>query len=96
MGSPLACEGSSIMLVSSGYQGITKETTWVMGDGVQITNQDTVFHTYSESGTYQVILNVEVPLCGVFSKDTINIIVRPSPKIDFEIQPNIVCVGQEF
>ena len=57
--------------------------TWNFGDGTIAVEEDTIFHTYSENGTYNVTLVVE----NEYGKDSITnqITISTLPEVNFTI-----------
>ncbi len=68
---------------------------WDFGDGTTSTDQN-VSHTFTETGTYTVVLRATGPLGSYVSKDTV-ITIYESPVADFDIAPETIYIpGQTF
>jgi gliding motility-associated-like protein len=67
----------------------TATWNWDFGDGFTST-QDTVTHTYTSIGTYQVVLNITT-VNGCNATDTLFILVGPHPTASFTVSPDTIC-----
>ncbi|NVK04448.1 MAG: PKD domain-containing protein, partial [Flavobacteriia bacterium] len=77
--------------------GIVPLTSWFwdFGDGNSDTTQNPV-HLYDTAGVYTVLLSV-TDARGCMQHDTVDVIVRPNPVVDFSVAPDCgvdtVCIG---
>ncbi|MEI8278656.1 MAG: PKD domain-containing protein [Bacteroidota bacterium] len=86
---PLTVQFSS----SITYNSPIVSYNWSFGDGGTSTLVAPI-HTYTNVGTYQVILSVTAAN-GCIQNDTIQIHVGPHPHANFTVNPTIVCVHQQ-
>ena len=70
--------------------GLINYWNWSFGDG-QFSNQQNPTHTYSESGVYQVTLQVtSIEGCTTISNSPVIILVHPTPIASFNVNPTEV------
>ena len=86
------CENENITFIANGFLDSTAQLTWHFGDGTVFTQEDTIVYSYPQAGTYQVVLEVFIPVCNDTALDTIEIVIQDSPDIDFFLS-DTVCVG---
>ncbi len=84
------CKNQNITFIANGFLDSTAQLTWHFGNGNVFTQEDTVIYSYPQAGTYQVILEIFIPVCNDTDLDTIEIVIQDSPDIDFSM-PASIC-----
>lgn len=74
---------------------VGRNVSWFL-DGVELTefNAQSIAFPAPAAGNYQLILNVEFPICGGSRSDTIDFVVLDGPEISFEVDPQSLCLDE--
>jgi gliding motility-associated-like protein len=77
----LICAGQKVDFEGVYLEGGMLGYTWDMGDGIIVTNEAPLSHTYEYPGTYQVTLNVDYNVCND-GQDQMLVTVHPFPSLN--------------
>ncbi|RYD99881.1 MAG: PKD domain-containing protein [Sphingobacteriales bacterium] len=89
-----ACVGATVNFPTGGINVTTYQ--WDLGDGNN-SNAAGISHTYTEPGTYNIVLIVGNPAsCNKFDTVSTSVTVRPAPKAAFVYSPAIAETNVPF